>query len=119
MTRDEAWSVVSDCCEQMSRDEMRVVARICTRIVTGRSVYGPLCLATDKRNWAEERRQELYDAVVYDACDELRRDTEPAPPYSVTDDGRSVVVVGDADIIPDAAPTLPSTAPEGLYREVG
>ena len=124
MTRDDAWDLLSLRCERLNRDELRVLADVAERLGMGRSVYGPMCLETDRRDWRAELRAEVLDALVYAACDHLCAavkvgDTEPAPPHSVTDDGSSVVVLSDRDLIPDAAPTLPSTAPEGLYREVG
>jgi hypothetical protein len=124
MTRDDAWDLLSLRCERLNRDELRVLADVAERLGMGRSVYGPMCLETDPRDWRAELRAEVLDALVYAACDHLCAaakcgDTEPAPPHSVTDDGSSVVVLSDRDLIPDAAPTLPSTAPEGLYREVG
>jgi len=53
-----------------------------------------------------EKRDRLANLVGFN-------DTEPPGPCA------DVVIVDDSDLIPDAAPTLPSTAPEGLYREVG
>ena len=147
MTRDDAWDLLSLRCERLNRDEIAVLADIAERLGIGRSVYGPMCLETDKRNWRAELRAEALDALVYAACDHLCAEirtapTEPAPPPdcdlnecrevawprrpvvdasgcpSFNPDGEPYVRA-TADLVSDAAPTIPSGAPEGLYREVG
>ncbi len=131
MTRDDAWDLLSLRCERLNRDEIAVLADIAERLGIGRSVYGPMCLGTDRRDWRAELRAEALDALVYAACDHLCTEwrtapTDPAPPLIVDasgcqpfDPNGEPYVAATADLVPDAAPTLPSTAPEGLYREVG
>lgn len=53
-----------------SPDEVRVVDRILTRLEFGREEYGPLDL-TKPREWRRELREELLDALVYDAGEEI------------------------------------------------
>jgi phage terminase large subunit GpA-like protein len=122
MTRDDAWCLLSLRCERLGRDELRVLGWIADRLAIGAAQYGAFHLAADRRDWAKERREEALDGLVYAACDALcaesRCDTEPAPAPAVTlPPCPDVIVVDDSDIVPDAAPTLPSTAPSGLYLE--
>ncbi|MBX3222387.1 MAG: hypothetical protein KF795_17845 [Labilithrix sp.] len=63
-----------DVLELLGPDELRVVRFIAERLLAGQEAYGPLRLATDARDWRRERDEELADAVVYSACESLRRD---------------------------------------------
>jgi hypothetical protein len=129
VTRDDAWDLLSMRCERLNRDEIAVLADIAERLGIGRSVYGPMCLETDRRDWRAELRAEALDALVYAACDHLCAEirtapTEPAPrpPDCDMAECREVEwprVAATADLVPDAAPTIPSGAPEGLCRGVG
>ncbi|MBX3205496.1 MAG: hypothetical protein KF764_10535 [Labilithrix sp.] len=60
--------------EQLGPVELRVVRFVAERLLAGQEVYGPLRIATDARDWRRERDEELADAVVYSACESLRRD---------------------------------------------
>jgi hypothetical protein len=51
--------------EGLGVDELRVLERIAERLAMGRKQYGPLNIATDKRDWSEEARQEAFDLAVY------------------------------------------------------
>jgi hypothetical protein len=53
-------------------DEIRVLAQIARRLHRGREIYGDLNLEMDKRDFRQEAREELWDALVYRACDDLR-----------------------------------------------
>lgn len=124
MTRDAEWSALSAECDGLGQYEIGALRYLAHRANAGLGVYGLLNLPRDPRDWTEETDQEVADFMLYLAWGRMVRrahlhDTEPAPAHSVTGDGSNVVVVEDSDLIPDAAPTLPSTAPEGLYREVG
>lgn len=56
----------------MSLDELRVLREICTRVTGARDKYGPLNLATDRRDWREERAGELFDAMFYECAGALK-----------------------------------------------
>jgi len=51
--------------EQLGRDELDVLTRIAHRLVAGRRIYGPLDIATDRRDWRRERDEEAADYLVY------------------------------------------------------
>jgi hypothetical protein len=114
MTRDDAWDLLSARCERLGRDEIRVLAQIAARLDTGYAIYGSLDVCEQGRDWLREMREELLDALVYQACDYLRAveraqpDTEPAPSPYATD----VIIIDDEDLIPDAAPTQPDAGDE-------
>jgi hypothetical protein len=87
---DQRWSV----------DELRVVQFVVDGLQRGRDVYGPLDLATDKRDLRNEARAEARDLIIYRACEllkaldsdtqlPLRRKTITVPPMPA---GVSVVV---------------------------
>jgi hypothetical protein len=74
-------------CEALGDDELRVLAKIAERLRMGAGVYGPLSLATDKRDWRHEAFEEAADLSVYLACalvvgEHLARvqATRPSPP---------------------------------------
>lgn len=54
-------------------DVARIVDRILIRLERGRAENGDLEIATDRRDWREERAQEFEDALVYTVIEELRR----------------------------------------------
>jgi hypothetical protein len=54
---------------RLGPDEVLVLARIAERLTVGATVYGPLQLSTDLRDFrSKEAREELEDALVYLAC---------------------------------------------------
>ena len=55
----------------MSPSELSVVLEICTRVNGARETYGPLDLATDRRDWRRERANELFDAMFYECAASL------------------------------------------------
>lgn len=55
---------------EMNDSEQQVLLLIAERIHGGRMTYGPLD-PHDGRNWAEERRQEAADWLVYHAIEEV------------------------------------------------
>lgn len=57
---------------ELNLDELRVVEYVSEGLMTGRTRIGPLDLASDKRDWAEERDQEARDLLVYAACEVLK-----------------------------------------------
>lgn len=59
--------------ERGCADELRVLDYLLVRLELGEQQYGRLDLATDRRDWAEEERQEHADGVVYRACAEISR----------------------------------------------
>lgn len=52
----------------MSFDELRVLREICTRVTGARDKYGPLQLASDRRDFRQERAAELFDAMFYECA---------------------------------------------------
>lgn len=72
--RDEVRAQVDAVLAQLGPDELRVMHFVAERLLGGRKVYGPLVLALDARDWRRERDEELADALVYAACESLRRD---------------------------------------------
>lgn len=68
--RSEVTALLRD----LGADELRVVAFVARRVAAGRNVYGSLSVAKDSRDWRRERDEELADAIVYSACEALRRD---------------------------------------------
>ena len=67
-------AMVTDALEELGPDELRVMLFLAERLRGGKRVYGALDLATDRRDWRKERDEELADAIVYSACEALRRD---------------------------------------------
>lgn len=65
------------CVDALGPDELRVAKFVVARLAGGRKVYGNLDLARDKRNFVRERDEELADALVYVACEQLKRGLAP------------------------------------------
>ena len=62
-------------------DELRVVHTIVSRFMgLGRRNYGPLNLATDKRDFAKEMSEEAIDALIYWAAEVVQRAFYSTPP---------------------------------------
>ncbi len=59
-------------CAELGDDEIRVIAFLARRLLEGQRAYGLLDLATDRRDWKQERAQELADALVYTAFEALK-----------------------------------------------
>ena len=54
---------------KLGADEQRVLVRIAERLMHGGTVYGPLVLTRDTRDFrSREAREEIEDALVYFAC---------------------------------------------------
>ena len=75
MTADlQRRGLVSDLARRLqlaSHDELRIVDALLVRLELGRCRYGKLALASDRRDWVKERREELLDAIVYELAGEL------------------------------------------------
>ena len=54
-----------------SVDELRVIDYVLAGIEQGREDYGPLDLATNGRDWLQERAAEARDILFYTACYEV------------------------------------------------
>lgn len=62
--KQEAWLNVTG----LNDDEVDILETIAQRMLKlGRKSYGPLDIATDKRDFGQERREEIFDALVYSA----------------------------------------------------
>jgi hypothetical protein len=60
--------------EPASPDELHVALLIVRRLMgKGRKNYGPMMLATDKRDFGHEGAEEACDALVYWAADLIKR----------------------------------------------
>lgn len=59
---------------ELGQDELLVLATIAERAVGGAEVYGPIALATDRRNFRKEAAEELVDACFYSTCELIRAD---------------------------------------------
>jgi hypothetical protein len=57
-----------DAFEPLSGDQLDVVGWVIERLAIGNERYGPLDLASDQRDFARERNEEIADALVYQAC---------------------------------------------------
>lgn len=60
------------CMEQLGEDELEVLAEVAEGMAVGRSVYGELRIATDKRNMEREALAEARDGLVYTAVALIR-----------------------------------------------
>jgi hypothetical protein len=58
---------------ELGKDEQRVLVAIAERLSMGAKQYGPLDLATDRRDWRREGFEEAADLAVYAACGMLSR----------------------------------------------
>lgn len=56
----------------LNTDELRLVVLVAERLAKGRRHYGPMNLATDRRNFTGEAVEELVDAAAYLAMQLLR-----------------------------------------------
>lgn len=65
---------IHDIAESLSPHALLVLLKIAQRLRVGQAEYGTLDLLKDKRNWREEKRQEIYDYLVYDAMEECQRE---------------------------------------------
>lgn len=67
---------------RLTEDEIEIVVTIAERLAHGQSVYGPLYVQRDTRDYSREAFEEFIDGAVYLAARALRhsRDTDPAPP---------------------------------------
>lgn len=67
-----ARTIAAQLLPRMSRDELRVIDVIATRILrVGRESYEPLDLARDERDWSREASEELADTLFYLAAREV------------------------------------------------
>lgn len=61
----------------LNEDERAVVLDVAIglaqRMATGRQRYAPLDLASDKRDWVREAREEMLDGAAYLACALVQR----------------------------------------------
>jgi len=72
--RQMAVDALTIACADLGADELRVLSAIAARLAEGRRTYGELDLATDKRDFSAEARDEVFDALVYVACRLIRGD---------------------------------------------
>lgn len=63
--RDNLLREVLEAMDGATHDEWRILAAIAGRLRIGRAHYGPMQLATDRREPLREACEELVDAVVY------------------------------------------------------
>jgi len=61
--------------DRLEGDEVQLMARLLERLDRGRETYGVLRL-NDGRKWGKERREEIYDAMVYGELELMAMDEE-------------------------------------------
>jgi hypothetical protein len=66
--------------DRLGADELEVLAIVSERLVMGRSQYGELQLATDRRDFRHEALLELADGCVYLAAGIVRAGRAPTVP---------------------------------------
>lgn len=69
---DEFWCIA----EVLGDDELDMAVEGARRLLMGRTQYGELCLATDKRDPMAEAAPELADYFVYKAWASLKKRRE-------------------------------------------
>jgi len=60
-------------CEPLGVDELKVLGWIAQRLAQGEQEYGRLDLASDRRDFVQERSEEIADMLIYSGMAELRR----------------------------------------------
>lgn len=77
MTPGEKRIELESILEQLNDDERNVVLgvalKVARRVHMGRRQYGPLNLATDRRNWMDEIEAELLDGNIYVEFEAIKR----------------------------------------------
>lgn len=58
-------------CNLLPEAELLVISQVCQRMTQGFLEYGELDL-NEERDWQKELREELVDALVYDAITQIR-----------------------------------------------
>jgi hypothetical protein len=71
---------LQDVLAELGPDELRVLLALARRLLMGQRTYGLLSVATDGRDWLQERSAELEDALVYTAIAEVAAATRKRPP---------------------------------------
>ena len=61
-----------DIADNLAPDALTVLLALARRMQQGQEEYGNLRLKEDPRNWRKEIREELLDALVYMACEEVQ-----------------------------------------------
>jgi hypothetical protein len=51
--------------QQLNRDELLVIREVTKKMLSGKQKHGPLNLATDRRDFHKELRDEVFDAMCY------------------------------------------------------
>jgi hypothetical protein len=86
MNREDYLRKMAELSIDATPDELRVLVALAERLKAGRVAYGPLVVATDRRDWDREMRDELLDAIVYGTIGEMataaqqRAHAETLPP---------------------------------------
>lgn len=68
MVIDEHLRRLVDRAKRLGPDELTVLVLVAERLATGRKQYGPLQVATDRRDFAREALEEAADLAVYVAA---------------------------------------------------
>lgn len=64
---------------KLGLQEKRVLHLLAQRLLKGQQQYGQLDLRTDKRDWKREKSEELADAMIYDAIEEVASSLRVCP----------------------------------------
>lgn len=66
-------AALADKAAGLGDDELRVLCWIADRLCVGQRQYGRLDIVHDPRDWRRERSEEIADALVYSAIDDLKK----------------------------------------------
>ena len=70
------------CVAILGEDELEVLAEVAEGMVIGRSVYGELNIASDRRNMEREAFAEVRDGLVYTAIEMIKARRGRAKPFA-------------------------------------
>lgn len=66
-------SDMADIWSQLAEQEREVLMRVASRLLMGQKTYGKFDLDSDARDFRKELDEEVLDALVYAACQSLRK----------------------------------------------
>lgn len=73
-SREQRVALLNNRVAQLGDDEVLILATIAKRLQYGATQYGVLNLLADKRDWRREAGEEMADALVYLAANELTKE---------------------------------------------
>jgi hypothetical protein len=76
---------IDDALDKLEPDAVLAIAYLADRLLMGQRYYGKIDIATDPRDWNNERRDEIGDLLVYSAFAELKRTLAAAGEHPTRD----------------------------------